>query len=89
MMWRYFTIFTGDTGFRCGVVYSWNPYVNKSLSLLSQFTAVPLLVQEKIRCLLTTQNKFLEETFIPYNQIRLQKAKDRMIERLQILNIEV
>jgi len=76
------------SGFRCGVVYSWNPYVNKSLSLLSQFTAVPLLVQEKIRCLLTTQNKFLEETFIPYNQIRLQKAKDRMIERLQILNIE-
>lgn len=77
------------SGFRCGVVYSWNPYVNKSLSLLSQFTAVPLPIQDKIRCLLTTQETFLEETFIPFNQIRLQKAKDRMTERLDMLDIPV
>lgn len=77
------------SGFRCGVIYSWNPYVNKSLSLLSQFTAVPLPVQDKITCLLTTQAKFLHETFIPFNQIRLQKAKDRMIERLSLLDITV
>ena len=71
------------------MVYSWNPYVNKSLSLLSQFTAVPLPIQDKIRCLLTTQETFLEETFIPFNQIRLQKAKDRMTERLDMLDIPV
>jgi len=77
------------SGFRCGVVYSWNPYVNKSMSMLSQFTAVPLLVQEKVRCFLKTQTKFLEETFIPFNQLRLQKAKDRMTDRLHLLNIPV
>jgi len=76
-------------GFRCGLVYSWNPFVNKSLSLLSQFTAVPLPVQDKILCFLTTQTKFLRETFIPFNQIRLQKAKDRMTERLDLLDINV
>ena len=59
------------------------------MSMLSQFTAVPLLVQEKVRCFLNTQTKFLEETFIPFNQLRLQKAKDRMTERLQLLNIPV
>lgn len=77
------------SGYRCGVVYSWNPFVNKSLSLLSQFTAVPAPVQDKIQCFLTNQAKFLEETFIPFNQIRLQKAKDRMTERLDLLDINV
>ena len=76
-------------GFRCGVVYSWNPYVNKSMSLLSQFTAVPMPVQDKLLCFLTTQAKFIKEIFIPYNQTRLQKAKDRMIERLELLDIDV
>ena len=47
------------------------------------------MVQEKVRCFLNTQTKFLEETFIPFNQLRLQKAKDRMTERLQLLNIPV
>jgi len=77
------------SGFRCGVVYSWNPYVNKALTMLSQFTAVPIPVQEKVETLLNTQSKFLEEIFIPYNQMRLQKTKDRLIERLVLLDIEV
>ena len=76
------------SGFRCGVIYSWNAEVIKALTVLTSFHALSAPIQLTLNALLSDRN-WLDRVYFPENKKRLKTARDEMALGLRQMGLRV
>ncbi|CAH1785937.1 unnamed protein product [Owenia fusiformis] len=89
--WRIHTIWgfskdLGLSGLRCGVVHTKNPQIQTVFKSLTNFGAVPPVIQHKLNTLLRDKD-WLDKTYLPTNIDRLRSNYKIMTETLDSFNI--